>query len=108
LLSARAIALPSARRELLQALLDWTTAARKDPGVRYANVYEDVEVSGAFGLLVAWKSATVLEVHVRSDSFGALLGALQLLAQSTQLSVTLGSGDEGTDAMAQIRRLRAS
>lgn len=106
LLSARMVARTSARRELLQALLEWAAAARRQTDLRAANVYEDAEAPATFGLSVECEGETALEAHVRSDSFGVLLGALQLLAQSARLTVTGASGDEGTDALPRIRRLR--
>jgi len=105
-LTARVVAHSSARRELLLALLGWAAAVRRDPAVRASNVYEDVETPASFALVGEWESLAALEAHVRSDQFGVLLGAMQLLAQSTQLKLARATGEEGMDAMPMIRRLR--
>jgi hypothetical protein len=90
----------------LQALLEWAAAARRQTDLRSANVYEDAEAPATFGLSVECEGETALEAHVRSDSFGVLLGALQLLAQSSRLTVTRATGADGGDALPTIRRLR--
>ena len=60
-LSARVVARASARRELLHALLDWAASARRQAGLRAANVYEDVEAEAAFGLVAEWDGEAALE-----------------------------------------------
>ena len=106
MLSARVVARSSARRELLQALIEWAATARREPGIRLANAYEDVEAAAVFGLVAEWDGEAAIEAHFRSGSFGVLLGALELLAQSTRLTVNRGTGEDGMDALPTIRRLR--
>jgi len=107
-LSARVGAHPSARRELLQALLDWAATARHSTGALVSNVYEDAEASAVFGLVAEWESPSALEAHLRSDAFGVLLGALELLAKPARLTVARAADEYGTDALPAIRRLRES
>ncbi len=108
MLSARVVARTSARRELLQALLDWAAAARREPGVRESNVYEDVEAPATFALTAEWPSAAALEAHLRSDAFGVLLGALEMLGHPATLRVSRPEEAYGDDALRAIRRLRES
>jgi quinol monooxygenase YgiN len=105
-LSARVVALPAARRELLQALLSWAGMVREEAGMLASNVYEDAEVGGAFRVEAEWTNATALEEHLRSDDFGVLLGALELLAMPIRLTVTSATGEYGTEPLPPIRRLR--
>jgi quinol monooxygenase YgiN len=107
-LSARIVAHPPARRELLQALVDWAAAARHSTGALASNVYEDAEAPAAFGLVGEWDSPPALEAHLRSDAFGVLLGALELLAQPARLTVARAADEYGKDALPAIRRLRES
>jgi quinol monooxygenase YgiN len=107
-LSARVVAHPSARRELLQALVDWAATARHSAGALVSNVYEDAEAPAAFGLVGEWESTSALEAHLRSDAFGVLLGALELLAQPVRLTVARAADEYGKDALPAIRRLRES
>jgi quinol monooxygenase YgiN len=108
LLSARVVPKNSARTELLQALLEWAEAAGRDPGsgVPAVHVYEDVENHSTFSLQGEWDSPAALDAHVRSDPFGALLGAMQMLTQSVHLSVGGETVEYGSDPLPVIRRLR--
>jgi quinol monooxygenase YgiN len=107
-LAVRAVAHPSARRELLQALLDWAAAARHSTGALVSNVYEDAEAPAVFGLVGEWESAAALEAHLRSDAFGVLLGALELLARPARVTVAREADEYGKDALPAIRQLRES
>lgn len=107
-LSVRVVPQLSARRELLQALLGFAGSVRKEPGVLSSNVYEDVEDPAAFRLETEWADGSVFEEHLRSGSFGALLGAFELLAQPARLKVTTTADAYGNDPLAVIRRLRES
>jgi quinol monooxygenase YgiN len=106
LLSLQVVARVSARRELLQTLLECASASRKEPGIQESNLYEDVEAPAVFGLVARWDGDAALEAHFRSCHFGVLLGALELLAQSARVTVTRATGEDGTDALPTIRRLR--
>jgi quinol monooxygenase YgiN len=105
-LSARVVSRASARRELLQALLEWAANTRRESGVHVANAYEDAESPAVFGLVAEWDGEAALEGHLRSYGFGVLLGALELLTQSARLTVTRATGEDGKDALPTIRRLR--
>lgn len=106
LLSARVVPQPSARRELLQALIAWVGRVRKKPEVLAANVYEDVENPAAFRIEAEWSEVEALEDHLRSGSFGALLGAFELLAEPARLAVTRPAEAYGADPLAAIRQMR--
>lgn len=105
-LSARVVALPAARRELLQALISWSETVRGEAATLSSHVYEDLEVPDTFRLEAQWTDATALEGHVRSDGFGVLLGALELLAMPIRLTVTSTAEEYGTEPLPPIRRLR--
>lgn len=95
------------RRELGQALLAWVTAARHGAGALVAHVYEDIEAPSAFCLVAQWESQHAIEAHLRGPEFGAVLGALELLARPAQLSITQLGDVNGSDAWRTIRRLRS-
>ena len=105
-LSARVVAQPSARRELLQALLNWVTAVKREAGIVAASVAEDAEVPAVFHLSASWESAAGLDAHIRSDAFGILLGGVGVLAESIGMTVSRPIDDYGGDALPAIRRLR--
>lgn len=105
---AEAEARVSARKELLQALLDWTASARREPDVLTARAYEDLERHATFAMVVEWRDDAALEAHLRSSVFGVLLGALEVLTQSFRFALTRAAGGEASDALPMIRRLRES
>ena len=105
MLSGRVVANPTERRELVQALLDWAAATRRDPELATAYVYEDLETPAVFNLVTEWKTAAALDTHLRSDSFGVLLGALKVLARPHRLVITRGD-DEAHSEIGSINRLR--
>ena len=105
MLSGRVVAHTTERRELAQALLDWAAAARREPDLSAANVYEDVELPAVFSLISEWKTAAALDAHLHSDSFGVLLGALKVLASPHHLVITRDD-DEPHSAIGALNRLR--
>lgn len=94
----------SERRELVQALLAWAESARHQPGAQVVHVYEDCEAPVAFCLVAEWESRPTMEARLRGPEFGVLLGALDLLSQSPQVSIAEVSRSNGTDAVRAIRR----
>jgi quinol monooxygenase YgiN len=106
-LTARIETSVSERRELGQALLAWASAARKEAGTLVAHVYEDIEAPAAFCLVAQWPDQPAIEAHIRGAEFGAVLGALELLARPPQLSITQVGDVNGNDALRTIRRLRS-
>ena len=104
-LSGRIIAHTTERRELVQALLDWVSAARREPDLAAAYLYEDLEIPAVFNLVSEWKTAAALEAHLHTDSFGVLQGALKVLACPHRLAITRPES-ELDGAIRAINRLR--
>jgi quinol monooxygenase YgiN len=107
MLSARIVANPAERRELSQALLVWAAAARREADLVAAHVYEDLEVPSVFGLASQWRVAAALDAHLRSDTFGVLLGALKILARSHRVTVSSPNDEQLKGAIGAINRLPA-
>ena len=63
--------------------------------------------AGVYGLEAKLLSAADLGNHFQSASFTALLGALSVLGQQMDLSVSQPTPEFGADPMAVIRRLRS-
>ena len=104
-LSGRVVAHTTERRELVQALLDWVSAARRDPELEAAYLYEDLEIPAVFNLVTEWKTAPALEAHLHTDCFGVLQGALKVLARPYQLAITRPDS-ELDGAIGAINRVR--
>ena len=106
-LAARVEAPVPERRELLQALLAWASATRDTSGVLAAYVYEDVEAPAAFYLVSQWSDRDSMEAHLGGPQFGAVLGALEVLAGRPTVQITQLGARDPQDALAAIRRLRS-
>ena len=97
---------PSERRELLQAILAWGAAARREREVIDVRLAEDLEDSGSYCLLSEWRGLQALEEHLAGPDFGVLLGALQVLARRSQFDLARRDGEAGS-AQALVRRARS-
>jgi quinol monooxygenase YgiN len=104
-LSARVESTPANRRELVQALLTWLVAARREAGMADARLSEDLESPGMYCLHSEWHRRQDLEDHLGGSHFGILLGALELLGLRTHLSLTHAEAG-ADDPMAVVRRVR--
>jgi quinol monooxygenase YgiN len=100
-MTGRIEAKPGGRRELTQALLEWLVAARGTDGAD-TQLYEDVECAHVFCFVSHWPSLESLERHVRGQSFGGLVGAIELLASTGM--VTLVTGQGGRRGFRDLRR----
>ena len=94
------------RRELVQALLQWATAARREGGTLATDVYEDVAAGDVFCVVSQWASRPALDAHLRGQAFGSVLGAIELLADRSTVSVSEAA--DHTEACITLRRLRDS
>ncbi len=102
LVTVRIEMLPPSRRELVQVLLHWAERVRADPGALAAHVYEDLETGKFLFLESRWRTRPALGAHVCSQSFGSLLGAVEVLAESSEIAVSEVAGEQSMT----LRRLR--
>lgn len=71
-----------------------------------SHVYEDVEAPAAFYLVAQWTSREGMESHLKGRTFGALLGAFEVLAARPSVQL-VQLGEQGPqEALAAIRRIR--
>jgi quinol monooxygenase YgiN len=106
LVTARIEAHVAQRRELVQALLQWAAAARQEGGTLATDVYEDVAAGNIFCVVSQWASRPALETHLRGAAFGSMLGAIEVLADRSTVSVTEVANQ--AEASMTLRRLRDS
>jgi quinol monooxygenase YgiN len=99
--TGRIEAKPGGRRELAQALLEWAAAARGADGPD-TRLYEDMEGAHVFCFVSQWPDVQSLARHARSQPFGGLIGAIELLASSSV--VTMVNGNGGPCGLLDLRR----
>ena len=103
-LTANVAAHAPERRELVQALLAWLQDVRREPGLRSAHVYEDLETSSSFSAVSEWESEVDMAAHVRSGGFAVLAGALELLGPPAAFSIARKEDGSAADAVRSMRR----
>lgn len=102
-LSVRVAATALSRRELALALVGWAESVRREPGLVRANVSEDVELESAFELRADWGTEEALESHLRSEAFGVLVGAAEVLGLSVRVIVARVVEEYGLDVIKKRR-----
>lgn len=86
-LTTRIEAHPPQRRELVFALQRWAESVRTEDDATGCHLYEDLETPGIFALIAEWRAAESLAAHLRSEPFGVLQGALDVLAHAVRFEV---------------------
>jgi hypothetical protein len=79
-----------------------------ETGAVSCHIYEDVEAPAVFCLISQWENRQAYETHLRGSRFGAILGALVLLALPPQFVVMQSEEPSGGDPYMTLRRLRES
>lgn len=91
-------------QELYQTLQAILPSIRGEKGCRDCRVWRDVEDEGIFFLAVDWETRADLEKALRSDSGGAFLGAVDLLAEMARVRFGDDSPWEGIDSLKRMRK----
>ena len=92
---------PGKSKELLQTALEWIRRTRKRKGSAGCHFCTDTEDTNNFFLDLAWETKADLAGHMRSDEFGVLLGALNVLCVPKDCKVCVLSDTEETKKMEQ-------
>ncbi len=95
---------PDKTQELYQTLQALLPTIRKAKGCEDCRVCRDVEDGDVFFLTIAWETRANLGHYVRSDSGGALLGAVDLLSETARVRFGRCSPWEGIDSLRKMRK----
>jgi quinol monooxygenase YgiN len=94
------------RRELQQALAAWLVALKRDEAVASAHLYEDLETPTAFCVVAIWSAREALDAHVAGPTFGAVLGALDVLGAQADAELAEVGGPSSSPRAAVLRLKR--
>ncbi len=83
--TVKMIALPAKRKELLLTIHELISLMRKEKGCLNAHVYTNAENKNVLTLVEEWKTRADVETYKQSDYFRVLLGAMKLLAESSEI-----------------------
>lgn len=90
-------------QELSQTLLALVDTMRTAHGCQDCHLYLDLENSETFYLASQWEGNTALEQYMRSESGGAILGAIALLGETAQIRICKKTPWLGIEALKQMR-----
>ena len=76
---------------------------RKDKGCLSCRLVRDTEDAQIFLLMAEWKTKEDLLRHIRSNSFGALSGALDLLSNRAETKINSISSTQGIETLTKVR-----
>ena len=91
-------------QELYQTLQALLTTIRKEKGCRECRIYRDTEDGEVFFLAVDWGEEENLVQYLRSNSGSALLGAIDLLSETTRVRIGTEEQWEGIETLKKMRR----
>ena len=89
--------------ELYQTLQALLPTMRKESGCQSCRVSRDMEDDDVYVLSSEWDAQGNLENYMRSGSGSALLGAIDLLGESSRIRVD-DSGSLGVEILKKMRR----
>lgn len=89
--------------ELVQTIRSIFPGLEREQGHLDHGVYRDVEKQGCFVVLQQWQTREALDAYLRTDTFGVLLGALNVLADSWDANLDAVSHSEGQEAIVAAR-----
>jgi quinol monooxygenase YgiN len=91
-------------QEIYQTLQALLTMIRKEKGCRECRIYRDTENGEVFFLAVDWEEEADLVQYLRSNSGSALLGAVELLSETTRVRIGSEEPWEGIEILKKIKR----
>lgn len=99
----RIIVHPDNRKEFLQTAKSLFDRIRNEKGCLSYRFYQDIENENAFIFVAEWETQADLDNHIRSDSFGVLLGAMNLLSEAPEIKFNAVSYTAGMEAVEAVR-----
>jgi quinol monooxygenase YgiN len=95
------------QKELLQTIQAVGELTRNENGCLNYHIYRDIENEDTFSLIESWKSTTDFNKRVKSKTFSVLLGAVNVLSESTELNLGQTSYSGGIEMFKLAKDLPA-
>lgn len=96
--------LPEKLKEVRQTLLSLTESPGEERGCLSFGVFADIENENVFNLISEWKSRRHLDLYMRSERFGVLLGTTSLLSKPLSIRIFTVSAAKGMEEVKAVRR----
>ena len=95
---------PGKFQELHQTLEALLPMIRRQTGCRDCRISRDIENEEVLVLAVDWDARDDLEQYVRSEDGSALLGAVELLSETSRVAMGRDLSWEGIEALKKMRK----
>jgi len=95
---------PGKFQELYQTLEALLSMIRGQKGCRDCRISRDIEDEEVLVLAVDWNARDDLEQYVRSEDGSALLGAIELLSEASEVGIGRDVSQEGIDTLKKMRK----
>lgn len=95
---------PGKFQELHQTLEAFLPMIRGQNGCSDCRITRDIENGDVLVLVIHWETREDLERYIRSESGSALLGAIELLSETSKVGIGRDLSWEGIDALKKIRK----
>ena len=84
------------RWEFLQTAESMLTKLKETDGCMSCNFYQDYEDEHIFCFVQEWKSRRLVEEYLRSNDFGVLRGAAEVLSEPVEIKLDITKGNMET------------
>jgi len=95
---------PDKFQELHQTLEAFLPVIRGRKGCQECRITRDIEDGEVLVLVIHWDTREDLEQYIRSENGSALLGAIELLSETSKVGIGRDLSWEGIEALKRIRR----
>jgi quinol monooxygenase YgiN len=96
---------PKKRKELFQTIQALVDSIRVEEGCLSCHLYQDTGNKNIFSMIEEWENKEDLDKHLRSECFGVLLGAMNLLSKQPEIKFNTVSDTAGIEALKEVREL---
>jgi quinol monooxygenase YgiN len=103
-LNVEVLLLPNHQREFLQVALKLVNEGRMHAKNESYHLHRDMEKDYYYEMHSKWQDKKSMEDYIRSQTFGALLGALNILSLKFDIKIHSMSLKEGKDFINQVRK----
>ena len=91
------------QKELIQTVRSLSKAVSSEKGFVDQGMYRNLEDENSILMVEQWETKDDLDEHLRSHSFGVLMGALNVLAVSWDVRFNMVSHSVGEEAILAAR-----
>ncbi len=91
------------RKEILQTIQAVTSSIRREHGCISCNCYVNLENENGMFFMEEWQTSKDFENHLKSNLFGVLIGAIELLGELPDVKFNTIASIAGQEAITMAR-----